>query len=162
VDLWYKADTVKASSGEIRTDDYSLLFNGSTNVKTKAVGMDMGMVLSEKENAAVKASIQKNIGKELKGDVAKYVPPEKLTDIVMKRLVDEDGRIHLKFNVSGTTSSPRAKLVYPELPGLESLIAGAAGDVKEIVKDAAKKEAEKAIHKEVDKLKEQFGKDLKF
>ncbi len=156
VDVWYKSNKVKLSLGKIVTEDFTLHFEGTTNIKTKALDLDMGTILSEKENEAVKATINQNVKRQLRGDVAKYVPPEKITDLVMKQLVNKDGRIDLRFDVTGSLSSPRARLASPSVPGLPDLIKDAGGDIGSVMKGAAEKEAGKAINKGMDKLKKDF------
>jgi hypothetical protein len=125
----------------------------------------VGMELAEKENEVIRASIEKNIAKQISGDVAKYVPPEKITDLVMKRLVNENGKIYLQYKVAGTMKSPRPRLVSPELPPLSELVSQAGGDAVGIAKEAARKEADKAIEQGTQELNEQIKKglgDLKF
>mgnify|MGYP001071414181 CR=1 FL=1 len=94
---------------------------------------------------ALRASIDKKIQNELTGDVAKYVSSEQLTDMVMKRLTNEDGNVYLKYNVTGTTTSPKPTLVEPTVPSLQALMKEMGVNVADIAKEAAKKEAEKAI-----------------
>jgi len=162
VEAWYKADTAKLSSGRIPTDDYLLDVNGAMNIKTQAMDLDLGMELSEKENEVVRSSIEKNVSRQLSGDVAKYVPPEKITDMVMKRLVNKNGKIFLAYKVTGTPKSPRPRLVSPELPTLDQLVKDVAGDAVNIAAEAAKKEAGKAIEKATGDLEKKLKKSLDF
>ena len=152
VDVWYKANTAKFSTGKITTDDCDLTFDGTTNTKTKALKMNLGVVLNEKESASIRKSITKEMARSIKGDLAKYVKPEKVTDLVMKRLNNADGKVTMKFQLSGTTQSPKSQLLQPSLPRPEELIKEVAGDAGDIIKDAVQKEAEKEIEKAADKL----------
>lgn len=162
VDVWYKSDTVKLSTGKIETEDFDLLFNGTTNIKTKAADLDLEILLSEKESEAIRSTVNQNVSSQIKGDVAKYVSPEKITDLVMKQLVNKDGRVELEFDVTGSLSSPRARLVSPAVPGMSDLIKQVGGDVGSIVKDVAEQEAQKAVDTGMEQLKKELPKGLKF
>ena len=162
VDLWYKAGNAKVSTGRIEAEDYSLDFSGSTNIDTKAIDLDLGMELGEGPSRTLRDSIDKKMQKELKGDVAKYVSSEQLTDLVMKRLTNEDGNVYLKYKVTGTTTSPRPTLVEPTVPPLQTLMKEMGADVSNIAKEAARKEAEKAINDATKDLGNDLMKKLKF
>jgi hypothetical protein len=154
--LWYKAGNAKVSTGRVEGEDFDLDFSGATNMDSKAIDLDLGMELREGPSQTIRASIEKKMDKELKGDVRKYVSSEQLADLVMKRLTNEDGNVYLKYKVKGTTTSPRPTLVEPTVPPLQALLKEMGGDVADIAKEAAKKEAEKAV----DDATKQLGKDL--
>ena len=162
MDVWYKAGNAKVSTGKIAAEDYNLDFSGSTNIDTKAIHLDLGMELGEEQTQALRDSIDKRMQKELKGDVAKYVSSEQLTDLVMKHLTNEDGKVYLKYNVAGTTTSPKPTLVEPTVPPLQSLMKEMGADVGNIAKEAAKKEAEKAIDDATKNLGDDLRKKFKF
>jgi hypothetical protein len=162
MDVWYKAGNAKVSTGRITAEDYTLDFSGSTNMDTKAVDLDLGMELGEEPSQALRSSIDKKMQRELKGDVAKYVSSEQLTDMVMKRLTNEDGNVYLKYKVAGTTTSPKPTLVEPTVPPLKALLKEMGADVADIAKEAAKKEAEKAIDDAAKKFGDDLRKKLKF
>lgn len=158
MDLWYKAGNARVSTGRIEAKDYSLDFSGSTNIDSKAIDLDLEMELGEGPSQTLRASIDKRMQRELKGDVAKYVSSEQLTDLVMKRLTNKDGNVYLKYKVKGTTTSPRPTLVEPTVPPMQALMKEMGADVAEIAKEAAKKEAGKAI----DDASKDLMKKLKF
>jgi len=160
VDAWYKAGTAKISKARIPAGDYTLDLAGAVETQTQGIDLDVGMELAEEENQAVRAAIEKNVAAQLSGDVARYVPPEKVADLVMKRLVNEKGRIYLQFEVAGTLKSPRPTLVSPELPPLGDLVKELGGDALGIAGEAAKKEAEKAVEKGKKELGDQIQKGL--
>lgn len=160
--LWYKAGTAKISTGRITAEDYGLDFSGSTNIDTKAVDLDLGLELGEKTSKALRSSIEKNMQKELRGDVGKYVSAETLADMVMKRLTNEDGNVYLRYKVAGTTTSPKPTLVEPTLPPVQALLKEVVGDVADIAKEAAKKEGQKALDDATKQLKDQLDKSLRF
>lgn len=160
--FWYKAGNAKVSTGRITAEDYNLDFSGTTNIDTKAIDLDLAMELGEGPSRTLRASIEKRMQTQLKGDVAKYVSSEQLTDLVMKRLTNEDGNVFLKYKVKGTTTSPRPTLVEPTVPPLQALMKEMGADVSEIAKEAARKEAEKAIDDATKNLGEDLMKKLKF
>ncbi len=157
MDVWYKAGTAKISTGRITGEDYSLDFSGSTNIATKAIDLDLGVELGEAQSQALKASVAKRMQKELKGDVAKYVSPEQVADLVMKHLTNDKGNVYLKYKIKGTTTSPRPTLVEPTVPPLQALLKEMGANVADMAKKAAQKEAEKAL----DNAAKQLGNDLK-
>ncbi len=162
VDLWYKAGNAKVSTGNITAKDYTLDFSGSTNIDTKAIDLDLGMELGKEASQALRASIDKKMQNELKGDVAKYVSSEQLTDLVMKHLTNEDGNVYLKYKVAGTTTSPKPTLVAPTVPPLQTLMKEMGVNVADIAKEAAKKEAQKALGDATKDLGDDIGKMFKF
>jgi len=162
VDVWYKAGNAKVSTGRIAAEDFNLDFSGSTNIDTKAIDLDLGMELGKEPSQALRASIDKEMQKELKGDAAKYVSSEQLTDLVMKHLTNEDGNVYLKYKVAGTTTSPKPTLVEPTVPSLNALMKEMGADVGNIAKEAAKKEAGKAIDDATKNLGDDLMKKLKF
>jgi hypothetical protein len=162
MDVWYKAGNAKVSTGRIEAEDYNLDFSGSTDIDTKAIDLDLGMELGEGPTQTLRDSIDKRMQKELKGDVAKHVSSEQLTDLVMKRLTNEDGSVYLKYKVKGTTTSPRPTLVEPTVPPLHTLMKEMGADVSNIAKEAARKEAEKAIDDATKDLTDDLKKKLKF
>jgi len=162
MDLWYKAGNAKVSTGKITAKDYSLDFSGSTNIDTKAIDLDLGMELGREPSQALRASIDKKMQSELKGDVAKYVSSEQLTDMVMKRLTNKAGNVYLRYKVTGTTTSPKPTLVEPTVPPLQALIKEMGVNVADIAKEAAKKEAGKAIDDATKNLGDDLRKKFKF
>ncbi len=162
LDVWYKAGTVKVSTGRIKAEDYTLDFSGTNHMDTKAIDLDLGLELGKEPSQALRASIEKNMQRELKGDVAKYVSSEKLTDLVMKRLTNENGNVYLKYKITGTSTSPKPTLVEPSVPPLQALLKEMGGDVADMAKEAAKKEADKAIDDAAGQLGDELRKKLKF
>ncbi len=161
VNVWYKANTVKLTDGKINTKDYNLTYSGMVNTASKAVGLDLDMVLAEKHQKSIRSGREKNTGKVVKGPVAKYVKPEKITDLAMKQLVNKEGKVYMKFKVTGTMSKPNVDMVAPALKSLTDLVKDAGGDVKDMAKDAAKEAASKAAAKGADKAKDALGGKLK-
>jgi len=162
VNVWYKGGTVKLTDGKIATDDYALNFAGMTNINTKAVGMDMDMLLAEKHNKPIREGIAKNVDKGIKAaKLEKYVKTEKVADSAMKALANKDGKVYLQYKVTGTMSKPDVKLVAPKLPTIGDLVKGAAGDIKDVVQEKAEKKVEKVVDKQADKAKDKAAKKLK-
>lgn len=152
VNVWYKGGTVKLSDGKIKTSEFNLAFSGKTNINTKALDMDMDMVLAKKHTASIRSGVLGNVKTGLKaGGLDKYAKPEKVADTAMKPLVNKDGDVDLVYKVTGTMSSPNTQLVSPKLPSMKDIIKEAAGDVKGMAEDKAKQ----AVNKEADKAKEQ-------
>ncbi len=172
VSVWYKGGTVKLKDGKIPTDDYMLAYAGRTNINTKAVNLELDMLLADKHEKSIRSGINKNVKKGIKGKLKKFVKPEKITDMAMKRIANKDGKVDLKYKVTGTMSKPVTKLVHPKLPSLKSLIKGSAGDLKgkltgklgkgkEAAKEALKKAKDAAIKKAKEAAKKKAEEEAK-
>lgn len=165
VGVWYKNNVVKLKEGKIPTDDYALTYAGQTNLNSKAVDLDMDMLLADKHETSIRSGLEKNVKKAIPAKYAKYVKPEKVTDIAMKSLLNKDGKVDLKFKVTGTTNDPKTKLISPKLSSLSDVIKDSSGDikdeVKDQVKDKAKEEAKEAAEKGADKAKDKASKKIK-
>lgn len=161
LDVWYKNNIAKISGGKIATGDVVVHLSGTTNIKTKAVNLNVKMDLSEKNQKAIEAAVAKNIKREIRGDVAKYIPPEKITQLAMKRLKDKNGKIYFEYDVGGTTRSPSVKLIHPKVPPLSVLIKDVGGDATGIAQETLKQEGNKAIKKGLGDLQNLLNRKLK-
>lgn len=174
VDVWYKAGIVKLKNGKIPTEDYELAYAGQSNINKKTVNLDMDMILADKHKASIRSGIEDNVKKGISaaGKYGKYIKADKVTDTAMKRIVNEEGRVYLKYRVTGKMSDPDTKLVKPELPTISGLLKDSMGDVKDMAVEKGKEVAQKAVDagkdkavdkgkeeakKQTDKLKKKFG-----
>ncbi|MCU0821475.1 MAG: AsmA family protein [Spirochaetes bacterium] len=153
VNVWYKGGTVKLQDGKIPTDDYDLTYAGQTNINTKAVDLDMDMLLADKHKVSIEKGIGDNVKKGLaaSAQLAKYVKPEKVTGIAMERLVNKDGKVNLRYKVTGKMNDPDTRLVSPSLPSMKDLLKESAGNLKDAAMDKGKELAKKAADKGKDK-----------
>lgn len=163
--IWYKNNVAKLTNTKITTDNFNSNVDATINIQTKGIQASIDLILADKYNKKIAEGIQKNVSKLIKGNVAKYVKPEKVTEKALGYITNKDGKVYLKFFVSGTTVNPATNLVEPKLPALETIIKDMAGDVADIAKDeaskAAQKAADKGIQKLTDKTKDKFKKFLK-
>ena len=145
LDLRYKADKAQITNGKLNLKQAKLLFDGSMNMKSKTVDMNMDMAMKKEINEDVKTSLAKKIDSLFNSpEVKKYADSNKLADAAMQPLLNKDGVIDLKAKVGGTTNKPDVKLTQPQLGSLGDIVKNAAGSVaieagKGAVKDAAKK-----------------------
>jgi len=166
VGVFYKGGTAKLSDGRINAKEVLILFDGTTNINTKAVNMKMDLSLSESRNGAIRNGIRGNIDSGLeKLGINKYVKADDLTDAAMRPLLNDKGRVFMKFAVTGTTNNPAVKLVHPQLGSIDNVIKG-AGDVvaKALQKEAenrAKRAAEKVSKEAEERAKRGIQKKLK-
>lgn len=165
VDIWYKGGLLKITNGKISTDDYAGNFKADINLNTKAVNSDIDMTLNEKHNKSIYNGIEKNASKLIKGNVAKYVKPDKVAEKAFGYLTNKDGKVFLQFAVTGTMDKPKTKLVAPKLPSLMDVIKDLGGDVADVAKEKAKEKAaettQKAVDKGTEKAKDKATKKLK-
>jgi len=151
VDIWYKGGLLKITNGKISTDDYAGNFKADVNFNTKAVNADIDMTLNEKHNKSIYNGIEKNASKLIKGDVAKYVKPDKVAEKAFGYLTNKEGKVFLQFLVTGTMDNPKTRLVAPKLPSLSDIIKDMAGDIADVAKEKAKEKAQEVTQKVVDK-----------
>lgn len=148
MDLHYKADRLDITNGKLNLKEAGLTFDGSTNIKTKAVDMNMGVVLKKDINNAVKTSLAARIDSLIKSpEIKKYVDSQKLAEGATQPLLNKDGQIDLKIKVNGTMQKPDVKLTKPQMSLLGDVIKSAAGNAAvEAGKGAAKETAKKILN----------------
>jgi hypothetical protein len=130
LDLHYKADQARITNGRLDLPDAHLNFDGGLNIDTKAVDMNLGMVMKKEINESVKATLAKNIESAIKSpEVKKYADSAKLAGIAMMPLLNKDGQIDLKASVGGTTRKPEVRLMSPELGSLGKMVQDNAGSM---------------------------------
>ncbi|MEE9910909.1 MAG: AsmA family protein [Deltaproteobacteria bacterium] len=141
LDLHYKAAKAEITNGRLELKEADMLFDGGMNIDTKAIDMNLGMVMKKEVNEAVRATLAKKIESLIKSpEVKKYADSGALAGIAMTPLLNRDGRIALKAKVGGTTRKPVVKLTEPQLGSLSKLVQDQAGSVAlEAGKGAAKK-----------------------
>jgi hypothetical protein len=145
MDLRYKADKVEITNGKLNLDQAGLAFDGSSNIKTKAVDMNVGVLMKKEINNAVKTSLAAKIDSLIKSpEIKKYTDSQKLAEAAMQPLLNKDGQIYLKTKVGGTMQKPDVKLTQPQISSLGDIVKNAAGSVaveagKGIVKENVKK-----------------------
>jgi hypothetical protein len=145
MDLRYKGEGIEITNGKLNLDQAGLAFDGSTNIKTKAIDMNVGIVMKKEINNAVKTSLAGRIDSLIKNpEVKKYADSQKLAEAAMQPLLNKDGQIDLKTKAGGTMQKPDVKLTKPQISSLGDVIKNAAGSVaieagKGVVKETAKK-----------------------
>ncbi len=162
VTVWYKGGAITLKEGNIKTGDFAMSFGGKANTNTKAIDMNMSLLLEKKHGKSIRSGIDKTAGKMITGSMKKYVKKEQITDAAMKPLVNKDGKVYLEYAVKGTYVSPKTKLVAPKLPSMKELVKKAAGSVgdaaKDKAKDVAKTQTKKATKKATKKSKKKLKK----
>jgi hypothetical protein len=158
VDVWYKGEIAKLSNGNLKLRECRLLFQGTTNIKTKVMDVPLELETLKERTSAIKVGLRRQIESGLKRlGAKKYANPEKIADTALKPLLNKNGMVYMKFKVSGTTNKPVATLTYPQLGSLDDIIKRVAGDVlMEAGKEAGKKAIEdggKRLLKKAPKIK---------
>jgi hypothetical protein len=159
LDLRYKASQVDVKNGRLNLQDAGLSFDGSMNLNTQAVDMNLGVVLAKEINDAARVSLAKQIEAAIQNpEVRKYADSGKLADLAMQPLLNKDGQIDLKAKIGGTTKKPEVQLTRPQLGSLGKFVKDNAGGLAlEAGKDAAKK----LLREDQQKLLEDVGGLLK-
>ncbi len=141
VDLRYKSGRADISNGSLDLKEAELLFAGTVNTDSKALDMNLGMVMKKEINNSVKTNLTKNIDAGMcSPEVKIYVTADKLAEAALQPLLNKDGLIELKFKVGGTTKKTDVKIVQPQLDSVDGIVKKAAGNVLlETGKGAAKK-----------------------
>lgn len=148
VSAHYKGGAVRLSDGRINAKEVIILFEGSTNINTKAIGLKIDLELSDSRKGAIQTGIRRNIESGLKKlGVDKYVKAENITESAMRPLLNERGEVYLRFAASGTTSEPKVRLVYPTVGTIDDVIKGAGGEVTKALQQEAENRAKRAVDK---------------
>ncbi len=130
VDVRYKANKAEFSNGKLDLKEAKLLFDGSVNTDSKALDMNLDMIMNKGINDSVKSALAKKIEAAIKSpEVKKYADSNQLAEAAMQPLLNKDGMIDLKLKVGGTTKKTNTKLVQPQLDSLSTVVTKAAGSV---------------------------------
>ncbi|PKN52487.1 MAG: hypothetical protein CVU55_04385 [Deltaproteobacteria bacterium HGW-Deltaproteobacteria-13] len=159
LDLHYKADKADITNGKLDLKQAKILFDGTTNIKTKGLDMSVGIVMSKEINEPVQTSLAKRIDSLIKSpDVKKYADSGKLAEASMQPLLNKEGLIDLKTKVKGTTNKPDVQLTQPRLDTLAEVVKSAAGSVAiEAGKGVAKEAVKKVLTEDQQKILEGVG-----
>lgn len=159
LDLYYKNDKAKITNGNIHLKQAKIAFDGTTDIKTSAIDMNVGMVLNKEINEPVQVSLAKRIDSLIKNpEIKKYANPTKLAEAAMQPLLNQDGLIDLQTKVEGTTKKPDVKLTRPRLDTLGAVVQNAAGSVVvEAGKAAVKENVKKVLTEDQQKVLEGVG-----
>lgn len=139
-DLRYKSGNAQLSNGKLDLKEAKFLFDGTMNTDSKALDMNLNMVMKKEINEKVKIALANKIEAAIKSpEVKKYTDSTKLAEAAMQPLLNKEGMIDMKFNIGGTTRKTSVKLVQPQLDSLGSVIKNSAGGIlTEAGKSAAK------------------------
>ncbi len=158
LDLHYRQAMAQITKGRLNLKDADILFDGGMNIDTKAIDMNLELVLAKELNEAIRTTLSKKIESAVGGsDVKKYVDPARLAGIAMTPLLNRDGRIDLKAKVVGTTKKPDVKITQPPLGSLSSLVQDQTGSLaveagKSVARQLLKEEDQKKVLEEVEGL----------
>jgi hypothetical protein len=126
----YKTDKAELSNGRLDLKEAKLLFDGAVNTDSKALDMNLDMIMQKEINEGVKTALAKQIDAAIKSpEIKKYADSNKLAEAAMQPLLNKDGMIDLKLKVGGTTRKTNVQLVQPQLDSLSTLVQKAAGSV---------------------------------
>ncbi|MGD0022697.1 MAG: AsmA family protein, partial [Smithellaceae bacterium] len=130
VDVRYKDNKADLTNGRLDLKEAKLLFDGAVNTDSKALDMNMDMVMKKDINEGVKSALAKKIEAAIKSPEAKkYADSNKLADAAIEPMLNKDGQIDLKLKVGGTTKKTNTALVKPQLDSLGTVVKKAAGGV---------------------------------
>ena len=141
VDLRYKAGRAEISNGNLDLKEARFLFTGMVNTDSKALDVNLDMVMKKEINDSVKKNLAKKIDAGIKSpEIKKYADADKLAEVALQPLLNKDGLLGMKFKAGGTTKKTDVKIVQPQLDAVDGIIKKAAGSVLlETGKGAAKK-----------------------
>ena len=141
VDVRYKAPRLDMASGKLDLKEAKLRFDGSMNVDTKAIDLNLEMLMNKEINDSLASALAQKIGGNLKNpDIKKYADPDTLARLAMQPLLNKDGVIDLQVKVEGSVKKADVKLVKPQLGSLSNIGKISVGGITvEAGKDAVKK-----------------------
>ena len=151
VNVHYKEDVVTLADGRLANDDYALAFSGSVNIKSMNLDLVPEMTMTQKNTAKVKDQISEVAANAITGQAKEYIKPEAVAETAVKPMANKKGEIFLKYEVKGTASKPKVKIVQPKLGSLSDI-------VKDAMKDSAGKEGKKVEGAVKEKAKDELKK----
>jgi len=129
-DLRYKAGKAQLKNGKLALKEADFLFDGGMNTKSKALDMNLNMVMRKEVNDKVREALAKKIEAAIKSpEVKKYTDSNQLAQAAMQPMLNKDDMIDLKFNVGGTTAKTNVRLVQPQLSSLGDIAKNSAGGI---------------------------------
>ena len=98
----------RVADGDIATEDYVMTFQGETNLNTKDISIDLDILLADKYQKIMRDRIGRNVerGLSTSGTGLKYVKSDRVTDLVMKKMVNEEGKLFITYKVAGSMNKP--------------------------------------------------------
>jgi hypothetical protein len=163
MDLRYKDQQADIKNGRLDLAEAKVLFDGGTNLASKAVGMNIGLVMRKETGNAVISSLTEKIDSLIKSPhVKKYVDSASVAQTAMKPLLNSEGSIDFAVVVGGTTSKPVVTLSRPQLGSLSAVVTeAAAGVAVEAGQQAVKAAAKKYLNTDQQQLLDDVGGLLK-
>lgn len=164
VTVSYKGGTAALTDGSMTTSDYKLKFDGKTNIYSGMVNLNLSMVLAKKHSDYIKGMIERKADTYIDGAIEKFVKPDMIARVAMRPLLNDDGQVYLKYLVSGTMSSPKTKLVHPQLKPLDELIKDeakkAGANLEDLAKEQVNRAVDRATEAATDRAKDEGKKQL--
>lgn len=162
-DLRYKAGQAEITNGNLDLEQTKLHFNGGMNLDSRALAMNLNMLMKKEINDAVRTSLAQKIDAAIKSpDVKKYVNSLSVAQEAMKPLLNDEGFIDLSAAIGGTIQKPAITLTKPALTSLGGLVKDTIEDAAvEAGKEAVKGAARKYLKEDQQKMLEDVGGLLK-
>lgn len=163
LDLRYKDGQVDIKDGRLNLDQAGITFDGGMNLASKAVAMNLNLLMNQEINDRVLTSLTKKIDAAIKSpDVKKYVNTSTLAQTAIKPLLNDGGFIELGATVGGTTQKPMVQLSRPQLNSIGAIVKSAVADAAmDAAKGAIKEKAGEFLKEDQKKLLEGVGGLLK-
>ena len=167
VNLIANQDQVQLNEGIFQVDNMAVNLDGKYMIKTKALDIAMDILLPDEEQQKIERKIKSFIEKQISYQHRRYVKIDEINKNILDAIISKDGRIHLIFAISGPAKKPDVRLLQPQLPAIDSIVADTLKNIKSQLLDQAKKKANEEVNrakekarKEVDKLKQKAQQEL--
>ncbi len=131
VEIAYEAGRLELRNGSISGSEADVTFAGACATAAGRVELAVGVRLAPRFTPAWRSAIRSAAERLLPSSLRRAVDPDRLAGAAMTSLAGKDGRVFLKFAVSGGLGRPAVRLVEPRFPPLADLARAAAREYLE-------------------------------
>jgi len=156
VNLIANQNQVKLNEGFFQVDNMVINLDGKYMIQNKGVDIALDIILPDEQKQKIERSVQAFIKKQIPNKHRRYVNIDEISNSILEAIIAKDGNIHLIFAVFGPVKKPEMRLLQPQLPAIDSIVADTLKDIKSQLINHAKTK----VNKEVNRIKKQANKNI--
>jgi len=156
VNLIANQNQVELNEGIFKVDNMVIKLDGKYMIHEKSVDIALDILLPDEQKQKIEHSIQSFIEKQIPSRHRSYVNINEIRNNILDAILAKDGNIHLIFALFGPAKKPDMRLLQPQLPAIDSIVADTLKDIKNQLINQAKTKA----NKEIDRMKQKAKKKI--
>jgi len=167
INLIVNQDQVQLNEGIFQVGNMAINLDGLYKIKSNSLDTAMDILLTKDEQQKIERSIQSYIKKQISSRHRRHVNIDNISKNILDAIVADDGNIHLIFAIAGPAKNPDVRLIQPQLPTIDSIVADTLKNIKSQLLNQTQKKvknevnrAQKKARKEVDRLNQKAQKEL--